>query len=136
MRQEGILNPDLNRLLSRVRHTNTLVIADWAFPSWKEVETVDLALCRGIPKITDLLKILAPNFKVGEIWQAKEFLTNNSRDTLDAYESGFQGFKPLYPELAITRLPHDDFKKLVPAATGLIRTGDTTAYGNLILESV
>ncbi|MFM2242068.1 MAG: RbsD / FucU transport protein family, partial [Verrucomicrobiota bacterium] len=28
------------------------------------------------------------------------------------------------------------FKTLVPAAIGLIRTGDNTPYGNVILESV
>ena len=32
MIQQGILNPAVNDLLSRIRHTNTLVIADWAFP--------------------------------------------------------------------------------------------------------
>jgi D-ribose pyranase len=31
--------------------------------------------------------------------------------------------------------PHVDFKKRVPAAIGLIRTGDTTQYANLIIES-
>ena len=136
MIQHGILNPDLNHLLSRIRHTNTLVIADWAFPFWDEIEVVDLALCRGIPKITDLLKVLAPNFKIGQIWQAEEFLKTNPQETLDAYDEAFDGFKPLYSDLEITRLPHADFKKMVPNAIGLIRTGDATAYGNLILESV
>lgn len=40
----GILNPQVNSLLSRVRHTNTLVIADRGFPFWPEIETVDLSL--------------------------------------------------------------------------------------------
>ena len=31
--------------------------------------------------------------------------------------------------------PHLDFKKRVPRAVGLIRTADTTQYGNIILES-
>ena len=31
--------------------------------------------------------------------------------------------------------PHVDFKHRVPQAVGLIRTGDTTQYGNIILES-
>ncbi len=136
MLQKGILNPQFNHLLSRVRHTNTLVIADWAFPSWKDVETVDLALTRGIPMITDLLKVLHSNFKVGHIWQAEEFLPTNPQEVIAKYQDAFDGFRKLYSELKITRIPHNDFKKLVPAATGLIRTGDPTAYGNIILESV
>jgi D-ribose pyranase len=30
---------------------------------------------------------------------------------------------------------HGEFKKRVPNAIGLIRTGDTTQYANIILES-
>jgi D-ribose pyranase len=32
-------------------------------------------------------------------------------------------------------MPHTELKQLVPAATGLIRTGDTIPYANIILES-
>jgi D-ribose pyranase len=136
MLQKGILNPDILHLLARVRHTNTLVIADWAFPYWDEIESVDISLARGIPTITDLLDLLHDNFKVGRIWQAEEFLTTNPPEAIAKYESSFSGFKGLHPELEVNRLPHNDFKKLVPNAIGLIRTGDTTAYGNIILESV
>jgi D-ribose pyranase len=31
--------------------------------------------------------------------------------------------------------PHVDFKLRVPGAIGLIRTGDSTQYGNVIVES-
>lgn len=136
MIQKGILNPDLLELLARIRHTNTIVIADWAFPSWPEIQTIDLALTRGIPLITDVLDLLHDNFKVGRIWQAEQFLTTNPQETIEKYSSSFNGFKTLYPEVELTRLPHDDFKQLVPDAIGLIRTGDPTAYGNIILESV
>lgn len=136
MLQNGILNPAVNDLLSRIRHTNTLVIADWAFPYWKEIEVIDLSLTKGIPKITDLLDLLAPNFLVGHIWQAEQFLTTNPQDTIDLYESKFDAFRQNHSSLEVTRLDHDEFKKKVPNAIGLIRTGDPTAYGNLILESV
>ena len=136
MLQKGILNPDFNELISRVRHTNTLVIADWAFPFWPALETIDLSLTKGIPLITDVLDLLKENFKVGKIWQANEFLTTNPDDVITNYDHHFDGFKTLYPELKVERLPHHDFKKLVPNAIGLIRTGDPTAYGNVILESV
>jgi len=136
MLQEGILNPALNDLLSRIRHTNTLVIADWAFPYWKDLEVVDLSLTKGIPLITDLLELLKDNFKVGQIWQAEEFLATNPQDVINTYDAKFDGFKGLFPDLKVTRLPHKVFKNLVPDAIGLIRTGDPTAYGNVILESV
>ena len=128
MLQTGILNPHVLDLIARVRHTNTLVIADWAFPYWPEIETVDLALTRGIPTVLDVLDLLTPVFKIGRIWQANEFLTTNSEATIARFAKSF-GTIPL------TREAHLDFKQRVPHAIGLIRTGDATAYGNLIIES-
>lgn len=132
MLQNGILNPDILSLIARVRHTNTLVIADWAFPYWPEIETVDISLTRGVPTVLLVLELLKPNFKIGRVIQANEFLANNSVDTIEAFNHSLGQI----PNVVIQRPAHVDFKKLVPGAIGLIRTGDTTAYGNLILESV
>ena len=135
MIQTGILNPEILDLLARIRHTNTLVIADWAFPYWTEIEVVDITLTKGIPLITDLLDLLAPNFKVDHIWQAEEFLATNPQEVITKYDTAFAAFRGLHPGVEVTRLPHLHFKKFVPDAIGLIRTGDPTAYGNVILQS-
>lgn len=133
MIQQGILNPDVLELLARIRHTNRIVIADWAFPFWPEIETVDISLCREIPTINNVLELLAPNFKVGRIFQAEEFVTTtNSQEIIDSFDSHFAAF----PDATVERPKHDDLKKLVPDCIGLIRTGDTAAYANVILESV
>ena len=50
-----ILRESLNSLLSRVRHTNTLVIADRGFPFWPTIETVDLTLIDNIPTVLNVL---------------------------------------------------------------------------------
>ena len=129
MLQTGILNPHVLQLIARIRHTNTLVIADWAFPYWPEIETVDISLTKGIPTVLDVLDLLTPVFKIGRIWQAEEFVATNPQETLDRFARSFG-------DIPLTREPHVDFKKRVPGAIGLIRTGDPTAYGNIIVESV
>ena len=126
---EGIINPDLLSLISRVRHTNTIVISDAAFPYWPMIETVDLTLVRGIPTIPQVLDALLPNWKCGEIWMAEEFLNTNAPEKWGEFETACRNIKRTFE-------PHNEFKKRVPNAIGLIRTGDTTAYGNMILESV
>jgi D-ribose pyranase len=126
---QGILNPHVNSLLSRVRHTNTLVIADAAFPFWPQIETVDLSLVRGVPTILEVLDAILPNWKCGEIFMAQEFNENNHRKHQQTFKRACRGIK-------VTFEPHLEFKKRVPHAIGLIRTGDTTAYGNMILVSV
>lgn len=126
---QGILHPQLSSLLCRIRHTNTLVIADAAFPFWPQIETVDLALVRGIPTIPQLLDAILPNFKAGSVHMADEFRSHNTAAHQEIFEEACRGV-PMHFE------PHLDFKKRVPHAIGLVRTGDTTAYGNLILTSV
>jgi D-ribose pyranase len=126
MLKSGILNPQLNSLLSRVRHTNTLVIADRGFPSWPGIEVVDLSLVDDIPTVLDVLTAVSSNFTIGPSWMAEEFRSNNSRELIAR-------FSTLLPSLTFE--PHIAFKLRVPAAIGLIRTADTAPYSNVILES-
>jgi D-ribose pyranase len=128
MLKTGILNPALLSLLARVRHTNTLVIADRGFPFWPQIETIDLSLIDGVPTVTQVLDALQPNFVIGRVFAAKEFKKANPRSVVDALTHRFSG-------VPVTFEPHVSFKKRVPHAIGLIRTGDTTQYANLILES-
>ena len=128
MLKTGILNPAINNLLSRVRHTNTLVIADRGFPYWPLIETVDISLVDGIPTVLDVLKAIRPNFVIGKAWMAEEFLRHNDAQTQAAFRSVLEGV-PLDFE------PHVQFKKRVPQAIGLIRSADTVQYANMILES-
>jgi D-ribose pyranase len=126
MLKTGILNPQINALLSRVRHTNTLVIADRGFPFWPQIETVDIALVDDIPTVLNVLQALLPNFKAGTSWMAEEFHQENAPKVVAQYVD-------LLPD--ILWLPHTSLKQRVPSAIGLIRTGDTTQYANVILES-
>lgn len=128
MLQSGILNPHVLQLIARIRHTNTLVIADWAFPYWPQIESVDISLTQGIPTVLDVLDLLTPVFKIGRIWQAEQFVSSNPQERVDRFAKSFGN-------IPLTREPHVDFKKRVPQAIGLIRTGDATPYGNIILES-
>lgn len=126
MLRSGILNPQLNHLLSRVRHTNTLVVADRGFPFWPQIETVDLALVDDMPTVADVLKAILPNFIIGQAWMASEFNEHNDEATIQLYRS-------FLPDLTLE--PHVEFKRRVPLAVGLVRTGGTAQYSNVILQS-
>jgi D-ribose pyranase len=128
MLKSGILNPQINSLLSRVRHTNTLVIADRGFPFWPMIETVDLSVVDDLPTVLQLLLAIRSNFQVGRAWMAKEFSKHNNARTRAAFAEGLRGIEVIYE-------PHVNFKKRIPRAIGLVRTGDTTQYANIILES-
>lgn len=129
MLKTGILNPQLNSLLSRVRHTNTLVIADRGFPFWPGIETIDLSLVDGVPTVLQVLEAVRANFVVGEVRMASQFLDHNTAETKAAFARALEG-------VAVSYEDHEAaFKPRVPRAIGLIRTGDTTQYANMILTS-
>ncbi len=128
MLESGILNPHILSLLARVRHTNTLVIADRGFPFWPAIETVDISLVDGVPRVLDVLRAIRANYVLGHAWMAEEFQGANTSRTRRDFSAALAG-------VPLTFEPHVEFKKRVPRAIGLIRTGDTVQYANLIIES-
>lgn len=128
MLKTGILNPAVLQLLARIRHTNTLVIADRGFPFWPGIETIDLSLVDDVPTVAQVIAAIRPAFMIGKVFTAEEVKSNNTPDKLERHLAALAG-------LPITFESHLDLKKRVPHAIGLIRTGDTTQFGNLILES-
>ena len=128
MIKSGLLNPAVLQLLARIRHTNTLVIADRGFPFWPQIETVDISLVDDVPTVLQVLDAIRVNFSIGRAYAALEFKAYNTSATQTALASRLKKI-PLIFE------PHVEFKKRVPHAIGLIRTGGTVPYSNLIIES-
>ena len=128
MINHGILNPQILSLIARVRHTNALVIADRGFPFWPELETVDISVVDDLPTVLQLIDAVRANHNFTQAYQAAEFLKNNTASTRSKFAAALKGMPTTYE-------PHVDFKKRVPHAIGLIRTGDTTQYANTILIS-
>ena len=127
MLKTGILNPAINSLLGRVRHTNTLVIADRGFPFWPTIETVDISLVDDVPRVLEVLRAIRANFQIGKACMADEFLRHNSPQICAEFAAALMGVE-------LAHEAHAEFKRRVPQAIGLIRTGDTIQYANMILE--
>ena len=125
MIKTGILNPQVLSLLARARHTNTLVIADRGFPCWPQIETVDLSLIDDVPRV---LQAVRAHWVIAQAYMASEFLDRNSDPTRASFATALEG-------IPVVHEPHAEFKRRVPGAIGLIRTGDTIQYANLILVS-
>ena len=123
-----ILNPHLLSLLARIRHTNALVIADRGFPFWPQIETVDISLMDDVPTVLQVLGAIRENFHAAQAFMAQEFLRHNSPAVRARFARGLHG-------IPVTHEPHVSFKKRVPDAIGMIRTGDSIQYANIILIS-
>ena len=115
-------------MLCRVRHTNALVIADRGFPNWPALETVDISLMDGIPTVLQVVEAIRSNLEIAQIYMAEEFRLENTLEVQALFRKAAARFP-------LTFEPHAEMKKRVPLAIGLIRTGDTTQYANMVLVS-
>ncbi|MBU6311373.1 MAG: hypothetical protein KGN38_02475 [Actinomycetales bacterium] len=122
-----IVHPQLADLLARFRHANAIAILDAPFPSYPDVETVELILTRGIPTIPQVLDVILAEHEVSSAVMAKEFQQAVDASTQSDYLSHLG-------ELPIEWIDHVDFKKLVGTCLGIVHTGDPVPYSNVILR--
>ena len=124
----GIINGQLASVLARFRHVNTLAIVDGPFPSYPDVELVDLALVKGFPTIPDVLNAILPLLDITGIYLANEFSQKVDSKTVNSY-------KKFYESIPTILIPHEEFKVKVGQSLAIIHTGDAVPYSSVILKS-
>ncbi|MCQ2510247.1 MAG: D-ribose pyranase [Lachnospiraceae bacterium] len=129
MKRAGILNSDISRVLSYMGHTDTLCIGDCGLPIPDEVERIDLALKFGVPTFMDTLKTVVEDMKVEKIVLAEEIKSQNPK-VLAEIEELFAG-----QAIEVEYVSHAELKKQTADCKAVIRTGETTPYANVILQS-
>ena len=129
MKKQGILNSDISRVLSYMGHTDRIAIGDCGLPIPDEVERIDLALKFGVPAFMDVLRVVTEDMKVEKIVLAEEIKEQNEA-VLQAIKELFQG-----QEIEVEYVSHAELKKQTKECKAVIRTGETTPYANIILQS-
>lgn len=129
MKKQGILNSDISRVLSYMGHTDCIAIGDCGLPIPDEVERIDLALEFGVPSFMDVLRVVTKDMKVEKIVLAEEIKEQNPK-VLGEIKELFAG-----QELEIVFVSHTELKKQTKECKAVIRTGETTPYANIILQS-
>ena len=129
MKKTGILNSDISRVLSYLGHTDTVCIGDCGLPIPDDVERIDLALCFGEPTFMRTLEIVAGDMKIEKIVLATEIKEQNKK-VLAQIETLFAG-----QNIEVEYVPHTELKAQTKNCKAVIRTGETTPYANVILQS-
>ncbi len=122
-----IWHPQLASLLARFRHANAIAVLDAPFPSYPDVETVDLIVRRGLPTIPDLVDLILAEHEVSSVVMAEEFRQHVDAPTQADYLSHLG-------DLPVQWIPHVDFKAEVGRCLGIVHTGDPVPYSNVILR--
>ncbi|WP_292046039.1 D-ribose pyranase, partial [Brevundimonas sp. UBA5718] len=64
MKKGTVLNADISRVISRLGHTDTVVVCDAGLPIPKTTERVDLALTQGVPTFMQVLDVVTTEMQV------------------------------------------------------------------------
>ena len=129
MKKKGVLNSDISRVLSYMGHTDRIAIGDCGLPIPDEVERIDLALAFGVPSFMDTLRVVVEDMKVEKIVLAQEIKEQNPK-VLQEIEELFKD-----QNIEVEYVSHQKLKHQTLDCKAVIRTGETTPYANIILQS-
>ena len=127
MRANGLIHPQLVRVLAELGHGDRICLADAGLPIPDGVERIDLAYRFGSPLFLDVLDALTEELVVEEITVADE-AGSHCPEIVAALGEAF-------PDASRRTISHEAFKAETGAVRAIIRTGDVTPYANAMLRS-
>lgn len=123
MLKTDILNAPLLAQLAKLGHTDTVIIADYGLPLPAGTPLIDLSLVKGQLSFTVVLHALSRNLVIEHSTIASEAQGSQVHSWCE--EAG----------LAPDFISHEELKQQIPHAKLVVRTGEATAYANVILRS-
>lgn len=133
MKKGTLLNSEISSLVSRLGHTDSLVIGDAGLPVPKGTQRVDLALMKGIPSFMQVVQAVTEEMQVESALIAEEIKTHNPQlhsellallDLLQQHQGN---------TLSIQYVSHEQFKQQTQRSQAVIRSGECSPYANIIL---
>jgi D-ribose pyranase len=128
MKEVGMINGQIDTALTRQGHMDLMMVVDAGFPCPDHVELIDIALAEGIPSILDVLAELKKVHSVEKIVVAQETLDHNPTYFEQATKAFGEGVE-------VEVIPHTELKVRSHEVKTIVRTGDFTAWGNMMLVS-
>jgi D-ribose pyranase len=128
MKEVGMINGQIDSALTRQGHMDLMMVVDAGFPVPDHVELIDIALSEGVPKILDVLAELRKVHSVEKIVMAQDTLDHNPiyfGEVSKAFGDGVE----------VEVIPHTELKERSQYVKTIVRTGDFTAWGNVMLVS-
>jgi D-ribose pyranase len=128
MKEVGIINRNIAAVISEQGHNDLLMVVDAGFAIPRDVEVIDISMAENKPMVLEFLAELRKFYSVEKMIIANQ--TKEMSPTL------FEGISKSFGEgVEIETVDHAELKKMAKKVKAVIRTGDFTAYGNVILVS-
>ncbi|MDO5047751.1 MAG: D-ribose pyranase [Anaerococcus sp.] len=126
MKLNGIVNSTISKALVELGHTDLIAIGDLGLPI-EEDKKIDISLKMGSPSFIEVLDELLKDFSVEKYILAEEIKKENPKQE--------ENIKNLLKDTKGEYISHEEFKKRLKDVKYVIRTGENTAYSNIILQS-
>ena len=128
MLEEGILNLEINCALGYLGHMDEMIIADAGFPLPLGVKVIDISLSENDPTVTEVFQQIIKYFSIEKLVFANE--------TKRVNPSHYKKISNLVGKnVDIETIPHTDLKIRAKNVKVIIRTGDFTAFSNVLIVS-
>ncbi|MGL6219330.1 MAG: D-ribose pyranase [Lacrimispora sphenoides] len=131
MKRNGILNSSISSVLSSMGHTDSICIGDCGLPIPDETKRIDLALRFNIPSFLETLDAVSDDMAVESYILAEEMKDHNP----EMVENIRSMMKKKFPDAVECFTSHENLKEQTKTCKAVIRTGEITAFANIILVS-
>jgi D-ribose pyranase len=125
LKKTGLLNREMSSLISRLGHQDQICVSDAGLAIPDSLNIIDVSLKDNFPGVLDVLRIIKCNLFVEKI-----VLTEELKDNCP---NMFNNVTNLFDGIEVEIIPHISFKSRINSCKGVIRTGEFTAYSNIIL---
>ena len=128
MKEVGVVNRGLSKIFSEQGHGDRFMVVDAGFAIPEGVHVVDLSLRDNMPSVLEVLEVVQTYFSVEKIVMSKETKMHNPtffNEVLKVFEK----------VNLVQEMNHSDLKGEAKKVKAIIRTGDFTAYANVLLVS-
>ena len=131
MKKTELLNSRISAVVAEMGHTDQITIADAGLPIPSSVERIDLAVIRGLPTLLSVLKATLSELTIEKVIVASQFQEVSPL----AYQEIVTLIHATNPQCEIIAIDHEQFKLQSAQSKAIIRTGESTPYVNIILQS-
>jgi len=133
MKKGPVLNSEISAVISRLGHTDTLVVCDAGLPVPQNTQRIDMALTQGVPGFMQVLEVVTAEMQVEAAIIASEIEEQNPQlhETLLKHIEQLQQHQG--NTINVRYVTHEQFKKQTADSQAVIRSGECSPYANIIL---
>lgn len=125
MKRDKLLNRDIIAEVAALGHTEYMCIADCGLPTPKGVRVIDISITAGAPSFLEVVDAVAQELVIESIILAQEIEAKNPNLSTAMHDRFGEG--------PISKVSHEELKRLTEKAKCIIRTGENSSYANVIL---